>query len=316
MRFWRQVAAMSAVLATAAGVAAAGGAWAQIPPDIAAQLKEIGPRIEAAKTTALYTAQLPKDMYAGTYASRDVAYGDDDKQKIDIFTAAKPTPGLKPVLVFVHGGGFSGGDKHRPATSPFYDNIMVWGAKNGLVGVNFNYRLAPKNTWPTGPEDLASAIKWLEANVAQYGGDPKRIYLWGHSVGAVHVADYVAHPQFHPAGGVGVKGVVLTSGQIYDMTGPNVTPAYYGTDASKYPEMASTPGLAKSKVPVLLTMAELDPEAFRAQSLGLKDALCKAGHCPKVVELKGHSHISETYAIGTSDTSLSGPVLAFVKGKK
>jgi triacylglycerol lipase len=298
----------------AAASMAAGAAMAQIPPDVAAALKEIGPRIEAQKTTALYAPLQPKDMYAGTYVSRDLAYGPHERHRLDVFTSARPGGGAKPVLVFVHGGGFVGGSKGRPG-SPYYDNIGTWAAKNGLVGVTMNYRLAPANKFPSGGEDVGAAVKWLKENVAKYGGDPNRIYLWGHSVGAVHVADYVAHTHIQPKGGPGVRGIVLTSGQIYDGEGPNVTPAYYGEDKSKYAAMASLPGLVKSKVPVFMNLAEFDPPAFRAQGEKLHEALVKAGRRPTFVELKGHSHISETYAVGTDDRSLSDPVLKFVRGR-
>ena len=55
----------------------------------------------------------------------------------------------RPVLVFVHGGGFTGGNKSTPG-SPFYDNVPLWAARNGLVGVNITYRLAPQHPWPAG----------------------------------------------------------------------------------------------------------------------------------------------------------------------
>ncbi len=304
-------------LAAAVAIISAGSfAFAQVPPDIARQLHEIGPRIEGQKTAALYLAAHPKEAYAGIYASRDVAYGENPRQKIDVFFAgeagAKPTR-PKPVVVFVHGGGFTGGDKHG-RDSPFYDNVMAWSVKNGMVGVNVNYRLAPAAPWPAGPEDLGAVMAWVQANIGRYGGDPRQVYLWGHSVGATHVADYVAHDQFHPKGGVGVKGAILSSGQIYDMMGPNVTTAYYGTDAAKYPGMAALPGLLKTKVRLFVNSAELDPPVFRDQTSKLRDALCKAGRCPTYVDLKDANHISQVDAIGTDDRSLSDRLLAFIKG--
>ena len=292
----------------------AGAALAQIPPDVAAMLKEARPRIEVQKTTAAYNALLPKDMYAGTYASRDLVYGPDARHRLDVFTPATKTPGAKPVVIFVHGGGFVGGAKSRPG-SLYYDNIGVWAAKNGLIGVTINYRLAPANKFPSGAEDVGAAVKWVREHIAQYGGDPSRVFLWGHSVGAVHVADWLAHTDLQPKGGPGVRGAILTSGQIYDGEGPNVTPAYYGDDKGKYAAAASLPGLLKTRVKLLVNAAELDPEPFRAQTLKLHEELCKAKRCPTFIDLKGHSHISETYAVGTDDKSLSDPVLKFVKGR-
>lgn len=279
-------------------------AMAASPPEVADQLRAIGPRIEVATTARLYAPLLPKDLYAGTTATRDLAYGANEKQKLDVFTASDAAARPKPVLVFVHGGGFVGGDKHG-GTSPLYDNVMTWAARHNMVGVNINYRLAPAHVWPAGADDVGFAVDWIERNIGRFGGDPRRIILWGHSVGATHVADYLARR-------AGVKGAVLTSGQIYDMTGPNVSKAYHGEDVSRYPAMAALPGLVKSRIPLLITSAELDPPAFKAQSAALVAALNKAGRRVTSIELAGHSHISEIYAIGTSDTELADAVAAFV----
>ena len=97
--------------------------------------------------------------------------------------------------MFVHGGGFVRGTKHAPG-SPFYDNVMVLAARNGMVGVNVEYRLAPQFKWPSGNEDLGAAVRYVADNISRYGGDPNRIFLMGHSAGASLVANYVAQPQF------------------------------------------------------------------------------------------------------------------------
>jgi acetyl esterase/lipase len=291
---------------------ACGTAMAVPPPEIADQLQAIGPVIEITKTAQIYSALLPKDLYAGTEAARDLVYGADQKQQLDVFTLAGGKVGAKPVLVFVHGGGFVGGDKHSGA-SPLYDNVMVWAARHGMVGVNINYRLAPANKWPAGAEDVGLAIDWIGGNIGKFGGDPRRIFLWGHSVGATHVADYLAHRRgLVKKSRPGVTGAILSSGQIYDMTGPNVSKAYFGDEETRYPAMASLPGLVKSGTPLMITVAELDPPAFRNQTDTLKAALNKAGRRPTSIELAGHSHISEIYAIGTSDTGLSDAVRDFV----
>ena len=286
-----------------------GAVQAQPPPDVAARLHAIGPRIEIAETSRLYAALQPRDLYQGVYPTRDLAYGPDDKQKLDVFTAGPGGRALKPVLVFVHGGAFAGGDKH--AGGPLYDNVMAWAARNGLVGVDLNYRLAPKAVWPSGAQDVGAAVAWIRQNIGRYGGDPRRIYLWGHSAGAVHVADYLAGAKNSD----GVAGAILTSGQIYDMSGPNVSKIYHGTDAAAYPAMASLPGLLKTPARLMVTRAELDPPAFRGQTETLVRALRDARRSPVILELNGHSHLSEILAIGTPDHSLSDPVLAFVRAR-
>jgi hypothetical protein len=289
-----------------------GAALAQVPPDIAAQLKAIGPRVEIAKTGALYLPLVPKEPYAGVSVTRDLSYGPDDRNKFDVFTSAAPGGG-KPILIFVSGGGFVASSR-RVQGLPFYDNVMLWAVSNGMVGVNMSYRVAPANKWPSGVEDVRPVVAWAKANAARYGGDPNRIFLWGHSAGASHVGDYVSHPEVYGAASPGVVGAIMSSGRYQASTSDPVSP-YYG-DAATAVAHSSLPGLVKGGTPIFINTAELDPDMFHVQAELLNDALCHAGRCPTYVKLKDASHISETFAVGTSDTSLSAPVLAFIKNVK
>jgi triacylglycerol lipase len=286
-----------------------------MPPEIEAQLREIGPRIEAQKTGEIYAPLQPKEPYAWLEVARDLRYGPAERNVLDVFTAPKSSPDrarAKPVVLFLHGGGFARGSKHAEG-SPFYDNIGLWAVGYGLVGVTMNYRLAPESTWPSGIEDLGAAVAWLEQNVAQYSGDPKKIFLWGHSAGAAHVGDYLADAATKGRD-AGVVGAILTSG-FYDLGKEvSVWKVYYGDDVSKYAERSSLPGLVKSTIPLLVTDAELDPDMFQLESEKLTDARAAAAKPVRRVHLAAHSHISETYAVGTADRSLSAPVLEFVRG--
>jgi acetyl esterase/lipase len=310
-------------LAAAVCVIALGGASAiaqtsPMPPDIAAKLKEIGRVVDPPKTQPLYAPLHEKEPYAGVKIERDIKYGSDERHLLDVFVPE--TAGInRPVLIFVHGGGFTAGNKRSNPTSPFFDNIMLWAARNGMVGVNMTYRLAPQFPWPAGSEDTGAVVRWVAANIAARGGDPSRIFLAGHSAGAVHVANYVAHPQFHGPGGVGLAGTILISG-LYDLTmteASNAERIYFGTDASVYKDRSSLAGLLASKVPLMITIAELDPPNFELQFNNLKDKACgSARGCPRAFVLPEHSHISETYSINTKDTRLADELLAFVKAGK
>ena len=291
----------------------AGAAAAQVPADVAAKLRAIGPKIEVKETGAIFAAMLPKDFANGVKIERDLAYGTDPKQNLDVYTPAAGGGGAKPIMIFVHGGAFVGGDKGG-AASPFYDNVLIWSVKNGMVGVNLNYRLAPGAPYPAGIEDLGSAIKWVEANAAKYGGDPKKIFIWGHSAGASHVGDYVGHPDLWGRTSSGLAGAVMTSA-VYDLSSTETSP-YYGADKSKFAARQSAPGLLKTKVPLFISYAELDPEMFHVQAKAMNEALCKEKRCPRFLLIKDQSHIGETYAIGTADRQLSDGVLAFVKTGK
>jgi triacylglycerol lipase len=191
--------------------------------------------------------------------------------------------------------------------------------KNGFVGVNTTYRLAPASPWPAGAEDLASVVKWVSGKIAEHGGDPARIYLMGQSAGAVHVAGYVSHPELHQMKGGGLAGAIMVSG-IYDLTGsplgdPEI--AYFGSDPSRYAERSSLKGLVESKTSLMISAAELDPPRFIEQYELAKQAICKGPNgCARTFMLPQHSHMSEVYAINTADTRLTDQILEFVKAGK
>jgi acetyl esterase/lipase len=311
----------SALAVLAALIVAATAARAQgspMPEEIAWKLQELGRVIDPPKTAALYAPLQEKEPYQGVKVERDINYGPADRNLLDVFMP-EPASSTRPVLIFVHGGGFVVGNKRGPNGSPFYDNIMLWALKNGFVGVNMTYRLAPQAPWPAAAEDLSGAVRWVTDNIASRGGMPARIYLMGHSAGAVHVATYVSHPEFWGSKGSGLAGAILVSG-LYDLTGmppSEGTSAYFGTDPALYRERSSFSGLLKTKTPLMITAAELDPPPFVAQQNLLKDGLCKSEHgCAHAFMLPQHSHMSEVYSINTADTLLTKEILDFVKISK
>jgi triacylglycerol lipase len=302
-------------------VVIASAAWAQqspMPEEIAWKLLELGRVIDSPNTAQLYAPLQKKEPYQGVKVERDIRYGAADRNLLDVFMPEITTTSPRPVLIFVHGGGFVAGNK-RTGDSPFYDNVMLWAVKNGFVGVNTTYRLAPQSPWPAAAEDLGAAVKWVSDNIAAHGGDPARIFLMGHSAGAVHVATYVAHPEFQKVKGGGLAGAILVSG-IYDLNGEAVgdaEKAYFGADASLYDARSSLPGLQATKLPLMIASAELDPPRFNQQFELLKEAACKGPHgCPRAIMLAQHSHMSEAYSINTPDTRLTDEILEFVKTGK
>ena len=288
-----------------------------MPPEIAKKLAELGRVIDPQATAKLYAPLQPTEPYFGFRIERDLKYGPAERNRLDIFMPQNVTSG-RPVLIFVHGGAFIGGNKRMP-NSPFYDNVMMWAVKNGFIGVNITYRLAPGSPWPAGAEDIASAIRWVSDEIGERGGDASRIYLMGHSAGAIHVASYVSHPEFYKVKNGGLKGAIMVSG-IYDLTAAPLTDperAYFGSDASHYAEESSLPGLLKTNIPLMAVSSELDLPGFVKQLDQFKDATCKrpAG-CARTVMLPQHSHMSEVYSINTEDTRLTDQILEFVKAGK
>ena len=301
------------LIATAICLFVSGAALAQVPPDIAAGIRKIGPVVDVPNTTKLYASFFKdsREPYADVKVTRDISYGPDPLNRLDVFTPQTQAGG-RLVVIFAHGGGFERGDKRQPG-SPFNDNLMLFLNQHGMVGVNINYRLAPKNHWPDAQQDLAAAIRWVKANIGQYGGDPNRIALWGVSAGASLIAGYLSHPEFYGPDGNGVKAAVMHSGfYVNSAEGSN----YFGHDAAQLHERSALEGMKKLTIPLMISHTEVDlPDAI-VQAENANKALCAAGHCPTYAVYKDHSHVSQMYSIGSPDVSVSGPVLKFLTSIK
>jgi acetyl esterase/lipase len=304
------------VLCASLGALPAAPALAQMPPDIAAKIAALGRVVDSAATGAIYGPLQEHEPYAGMKVVRDVKYGPSERNVADVFSAEGGND-PRPVLMFVHGGAYIQGEKRRPG-SPFYDNILLWAARHGMVGFNLEYRLAPQAPWPAAAEDIRTAIRFVADNAKVYGSNPQRVFLMGHSAGATHVATYVGHKEFHGPGGSGLAGAIFSSG-IYDLSKEEPTEArtaYFG-DPARFAERSALPGLVDSNVPFMMSSAELDPPGMERQFNLLKETMCKSERgCVRAIVLPHHSHMSESYAINTADTQLSDQILEFMaKGK-
>jgi acetyl esterase/lipase len=268
--------------------------------------------IEASQ--GLYAPHHEQEPYAGVVLSRDIPYAADERNRLDLFVPQERGNG-RPILLFVHGGGFVGGDKKRPGT-PYHDNVALFAVRNGMIGVNMTYRLAPQHAWPAGPADIGAAVLWLRQHAAEHGGDPDRIFILGTSAGAVHVASYVAHAQFHPPGKTATAGAIMVSG-IYDIEAANRNKPltlYYGADETLYGERSSLQGLLETEVPLLFGVAEIEPPDFERQAHRLIGAyLERHGHWPRFVRLMGHNHFTATLHLNTEDDTLGRHILDLVR---
>ena len=283
-------------------------AAAQVPPDIAARTRAAGQTMDPSSAQG-YAELFPPEAWAGVTIERDLAYGPDPLHKLDIYTM--PGGERRPVLLFVHGGGYTRGDKH----GAFYpDNITLWAARQGMVGVNVNYRLAPQTMFPGAAEDLAAAIAWTRANIARYGGDPDRIVLFGHSAGGNHVADYVGSREVQGAEFGAVRGAILLSPNYprVPMAGPH---PYYGMNQSLNSTSGTIERLRASPTPIFVGDAEFDPDDMLDTARALRTGLCEVpARCPRYVHLEDHNHFTEGMALGTDDQSLAAPLLEWMAG--
>jgi triacylglycerol lipase len=281
-----------------------------VAADVRGIVREHGPLNPAAlaATQEFFAPLHANEPYAGVEIRRDLAYGPDARHRLDVFMPTETAGGPRPILIYVHGGGFVRGDK-RVAGTPFHDNIAVWACRHGMIGVTITYRLAPQHVWPAGPQDVAAAARWMAENAGRFGGDSARVVLFGHSAGAAHVAAVVAHPEFHGPRGTGIAGAILGSG-IYDLTvtTSDVERMYFGAAPEQLAARSSARGIVATRVPVMLFLSEFDPPMFQRQALGLLDAFFeKHQRLPRFAMLSGENHFSPVMHLGYDAGDRLGP---------
>jgi acetyl esterase/lipase len=284
-----------------------------LPADVYRQLRALDVAITPALIQGSWAALTPyheKLGYLAPRITRDARYGPHERHRIDVHSSDELAPGA-PVLLFVHGGGFTGGDKHVPG-SPAYDLVGAWAVRHGWVGVTITYRLAPGHVWPAGARDVAAAVRWTRDNIEGHRGDPARIVVAGHSAGASHVASYLAG-QGGDAELAGIRGGALLSG-IYDLADEHrseLEHVYYGSHPAA--EVSTLPALVASAVPLLFGVAELDPRPFHLQAAGVVSAwLATCGRTPNLAWAQGHNHISEIASLGVDEDALGVHLARFI----
>lgn len=288
--------------------------------DLLQPLREMGPVINPPAVAQLYAPLLAQQARGGVGCIKNLRYGPDERHQLDIFVPENSAVPDMPVVVFFHGGGFIRGDKSER------DHVGYFLARNGIIAVLPSYRLAPRHPWPSGPQDVISALQWAHAHATQYGGHPQRVVLVGESAGAAHIAAAVLMKRFHPTQGLGAAGAMLISG-VYNVQlewlarKPFGTPspdprneAYFGSDPANYPAMSTVAQIDAPHLPLLITYAELDPIAQQVQAGELFAKLCTQHHAtPKIQMIRHHNHLSQIYALNTGDMLLGQPLLDFVK---
>lgn len=248
---------------------------------------------------------------------REFSYGADPKQRLDLLVpkgAAKA-----PLLVFVHGGAWSTGDKTNGGATK-----GPWANAKGWAFASANYRLVPHVTVEQQAADLAKAVAWLRANAAKEGLDPDRIVLMGHSAGAHLVALLGTDTRYLQKAGVpvsAVDGVILLDGAAYDVPSRTsvemniVKPLYeqaIGTDPARQAALSPTHHAAAPNSPKWLILPIERRTDGIAQSHGLADALTKAGASATVVVVRGESHGSLNKGLGEKGDFATAEVERFL----
>jgi acetyl esterase/lipase len=294
----------------------------RLPMQVQQVLATVGPKWGTAlgenfeKTAAAFLPLLKAAPKDGVTVGKNLPYGEDSQQVLDVYQPIWRNGA--PVVIFIHGGAYVQGDKDR--YGEMYGNVATWFARQGALGLNANYRLAPAAKWPSSADDVRGMVKWAKENAAKFGGDGRRIYLIGHSAGATHVASYIFDKSLQPADGPGVSGAVLISGRYriaYDPADPNVKnmQAYFGEDASAYSARSPITHIRDgARVPVFTVITEYDNPGIDLVGAELLSALCaRDGACPRFRRLEKHNHLSVGFAFNTADEQLGGEILDFIR---
>ncbi|MBI4657701.1 MAG: alpha/beta hydrolase [Verrucomicrobia bacterium] len=154
-----------------------GAAVAQEKPAPQKPVPGLRPATANEKPQATASTQIPLPEGARVYRDLEYVPGGHERQKLDLYL---PKEGNHlPLIVWVHGGAWLGGNKDRCPAVPFL--------REGYAAASINYRLSQHAVFPAQIEDCKAAIRWLRANAAKYGIDPGHIGVWGSSAGG-HLA--------------------------------------------------------------------------------------------------------------------------------
>jgi acetyl esterase/lipase len=122
---------------------------------------------------------------------KDQAYGEGPRRRLDVYLpVSPPQSGLRPMVVFFYGGSWQEGSKE---TYLFAGQAL---ASKGFIVVIPDYRLYPEVRYPVFLEDTSQAVRWTIDHAPEFGGDPKRVYLMGHSAGAYIAAMLTVDPRW------------------------------------------------------------------------------------------------------------------------
>jgi len=251
----------------------------------------------------------------GTYRSEeDIAYGEDPRQRLDIYRPLDAQPGA-PLVVFFYGGAWTRGSRSD------YRFVGEALASTGIVTVVADYRLSPQVQWTAILEDCATATRWAAQNASRLGAARERLHLVGHSAGAYNAAmlaldpRWLARQQMQPrdvAGWVGLAGpynfLPIKDADSQRAFGWPATPA----DSQPVAHVSSR----APKTLLLATRNDTTVNPVR-NSVVLAERLRQAGASVRLEFMEGVNHVTIVGAMASPLRGLAPvrtEVTAFVRG--
>lgn len=256
---------------------------------------------------------------------RDLKYGNEERQTLDVYSP--PNAKRAPIVFWIHGGGWQAGDKLQVQEKPRFFT------ENGFVFVATNYRLLPKVEMQTIFQDVAKALRWTRDHAAEFGGDPERMIIGGHSAGAQLAALLCSDERYLAAEGVAlnvIKGCVPVDGDTYDVPAiietaetrrrvhgqPQATFGHrekFGNDPAKHRDYSAVTHVAAGKsIPPFLLLHVGEHPDVSAQAQRLATALKEAKVAVTLFSGKETSHGKINADIGKADAAETKAVLEFV----
>jgi len=244
-------------------------------------------------------------------SGEEASFGADPYQSLAVYRAPRPNGA---VYLFWHGGGWTGGYKEWMAfMAPAFTAA-------GITFVSAGYRLAPQHLFPAGLEDCAAAVAWVHVNAVQYGADPKRIFIGGHSAGGHYAALLAVTQDWRGKRNLPrdvVRGCLPISGvyQFGEGSGLSMRPRFLGPEGNGA-DRAASPLHRIEGVPPPFFMVHGDkdfPHLMR-QAETMEAALRKAGGAVERHVLPGRDHFSASHAGGEADGPWVGRALAWIQG--
>ena len=258
---------------------------------------------------------------------RDIPYvnNEEERQTLDIYAPADAKN--LPVVFWIHGGGWVTGDKSDVALKPQAFN------DKGFVFVSINYRLLPVVEMETINKDIAKAFRWVQDHIADYGGDPKRVLVGGHSAGAQLAALLCTDDRLLKAEGVSfdvLKGCVPVDGDTYDVPAiievaetrwrvHGLTPSKFGhrekfgNDPAKHKDFSAVTHVKKDKgIPPFLILHVANQADVSAQAFRLGSVLKEAGVKVRVFGARDTDHSKLNNNLGKADDPATKALYEFV----
>lgn len=237
---------------------------------------------------------IPAAMDSGTAKVGDgIPYADGPRHKLDIY-APEQRGAAAPVVFFIYGGGWNRGERGD------YQFVGRALAARGFVTVIADYRLVPEVTYPGFLEDSANALRWVQDNIAGYGGDPNRLFLAGHSAGAYNAVMLALDPSFRQEYGVTIPilAVAALSGpyDFYPFEYDEVRNAF---GSAPNPEGTQPINLVTSESPPMyLATGTTDPIVRMQNTQRFADRLRQQGVWVTTQYYEGFGHMEPVIAMG------------------